>query len=233
VEDYVKCNERNPQPVGANGSLKWLQRLVENNAMALTAAVRAASDRPPEWDIEWVSPRKNDEWAEYRDAGFLLKLGLPNLVGALQGFWPKCGPQWDGLGKATGNEAVLVEAKAHFGELTSSCGAGGDSLILVTESLNAAKNWAGASPLSDWHRPYYQYANRLAHLKFLRDHGVDATLVFVYFCGDDAMRGPSSAHEWKGQLQKAYTHLGIEPDLASRNVVNVYIPVATLEQDTA
>lgn len=61
------CKERNPQPDGQNGSLKWLQRLVENNPALLAGCVRAASGRMPDWTIDWVSPRQHDDWAEYRD----------------------------------------------------------------------------------------------------------------------------------------------------------------------
>jgi hypothetical protein len=224
----VICNERTPQDLGTRGSLKWIQLLVENHSTLVTDAIRAASGRPPEWTIDWVSPRAHDEWAEYRDAGLVKALRMPSLAASLRAFWPDCGPRWDALGKASGGGAVLVEAKAHFGELDSTCGAGDTSLPLITKSLAGTKEWLGVSDAADWHNGYYQYANRLAHLRFLQQLGVDASLVFVYFCGDVEMRGPTSAAEWQDQLKAVYDHLGLTGDLSARRIVNVYVPVAAL-----
>jgi len=178
--------------------------------------------------IEWLSPREHDEWAEYRDAEFLHRLGRHDLVESLQAFWPKCGPRWDGLGKPTGDGVVLVEAKSHLGELTSKCGAGKDSLPLISGSLGWAKCRFGAFATSNWHGPYYQYANRLAHVEFLRHHGVDTVLVFVYFCDDTTMPKPVSAEEWMAHLPTVHSHLGIQHDLSSRGVINVFVPISVL-----
>jgi hypothetical protein len=73
------------------------------------------------------------------------------------------------------------------------------------------------------------YANRLAHLTFLREQGVKAWLVFVYFYGDSEMSGPMSPEEWTNRLGAVHKHLGYEGDLSSRGVVNVFIPVDALE----
>lgn len=143
-------------------------------------------------------------------------------------FWPKCGPRWDGLGKSTGDGVVLVEAKSHLGELTSHCGAGPDNRPLIAGSLGWAKCRFGVFATSDWLGPYYQYANRLAHLEFLRHHGVDAALAFVYFCDDSTIPKPASVDQWKAHLSTVYSHLGIDPDLSSRRVVNVFLPVPDL-----
>ena len=42
--------------------------------------------------IDWCSPRRNDDFAEYRDDGFLDLLGLGKHSEALASFWPKGGP---------------------------------------------------------------------------------------------------------------------------------------------
>jgi hypothetical protein len=225
----VKCKGRESQALGVKGSQKWLQRLVEYHPSRLTDAVRTAAGRGTDWSVEWVSPKAHDDWAEYRDGEFLRKLGLPHLVEALQTFWPECGPRWDGLGRATRDDGVvLIEAKSHLGELTSRRGAGNDSLELITSSPRWAKDRFGALEPADWHKPYYQYANRLADLEFLREHRVDAILAFVYFCDDHTMPQPASAEMWKKQLPRTYIHLGVQQDLSSRNVVNVYLPVVDL-----
>ena len=55
---------------------------------------------------------------------------------------------------------------------------------------------------TDWTKCFYQYANRLAHLYFLKElNGIDAALVFVYFTGDTTINGrdPSLARAGKPQ----------------------------------
>lgn len=220
--------QRVPQKVGARGSLKWIQRLIELKPALLTNGVREGVGEKPEWTVEWVSPRRNDEWAEYRDAGFLIQLDLPELVPALKSFWPPGGPQWDALGKGRGGTVILVEAKAHFDELTSDCGAGERSRALIEASLTRTKQSLGAPTTADWTRHYYQYANRLAHLAFLRKQGVNTLLVFVYFYGDNDMGGPASVSEWKNRLSAVRTYLGYDGDLQSRGVINVFVSVESL-----
>ncbi len=220
--------ERTPQPIGTRGSLKWMQRLVNENPSLLTDPVRAATARPADWNIEWLSPLRNDEWAEYRDAGMLRTLGQPQLADSLSSFWPAGGPQWDGLGRASDGSCILVEAKAHLAELSSSCGAGSTSLAQIRAALDATKPSYGTTADHDWLNGYYRYANRLAHLEFLRRSGLNAYLVFLYFVVDSDMSGPQSADEWKSNLSAVYTHLGLNGDTAARGVVNVFLPVASL-----
>ncbi len=217
--------QRVPQRVGTRGSLKSIQQLIELNPSMLTDAIRAGIGEGSEWTVEWVSPRRHDEWAEYRDAGFLLQLDLPQLIPDLKEFWPPGGPQWDGLGKASDNGVVLVEAKAHFDELTSNCGAAEKSRVRIDRALGRTKAALSAPTSSDWSSQYYQYANRLAHLEFLRDRGVKAWLVFLYFYGDSDMKGPVSPKEWKDRLDAVHQYLGYKADLLSRGVINVFMPV--------
>ena len=217
--------QRVPQQVGSRGSLKWIQRLIELDPTRLTDAIRASIDEAPDWTVEWISPRRHDQWAEYRDAGFLLHLELPKLIPDLKAFWPPGGPQWDALGKGSQGEVVLVEAKAHFNELTSDCGAGEKSRALIEKTLAGTKQSLGAPASADWLSQYYQYANRLAHLTFLRERGLKAWLVFLYFYGDSEMSGPMSPSEWTERLGAVHKHLGYKGDLQSRGVINVFIPV--------
>ncbi len=78
----------------------------------------------------------------------------------------------------------------------------------------------GAKANADWLTDYYQYANRIAHLAFLRQHGVEAWLVFLYFTGDEDMGGPASKSEWQCHIDKAHTHVGL-PE-SSRWIVSVF-----------
>ena len=133
------------------------------------------------------------------DADFLELLGLGHLATRLPEFWPVSGPHWDGLARA-GSKVVLVEAKAHLKEATStpSAASSDKSVDLIARSLNRVKTALKADNRSDWTRCFYQYANRLAHLWWLRERQVDAHLLLVGFLNDTAVGGPASADGWDG-----------------------------------
>lgn len=107
--------ERNPQPLGKRGSLRWIQRAVNECPAVLDASVLARLKRAR--SIEWRSPLAADDRAEYRDGGFLDRLGLTGHRAALAAFWPAGGPQWDALGISNAGDVLLVEAKAHVAEM--------------------------------------------------------------------------------------------------------------------
>ena len=273
------------QPEGTRGSLKWMQR-----AVAWRPDVLQPGALPP---LDWVSPLAWDDFAEYRDAAFLARLGLDGLAPALAAFWPRRGPQWDGLARFDGG-VVLAEAKAHLAEFDSPASAAGatsaaqiaaafakvqadlqhgpavlDSEFAVSEtsspavsvgvmpvpeksdpSLKGLREPASATPrqtaaspgVADppaahpippghaplsrqttmaapqgkhppdpprWDRVYYQYANRLAHLWFLRAQGVDAHLLLIGFLGDTERGGPSDAEDWHAAYSRADAALGL------------------------
>lgn len=203
------------QSVGSRGSLKWLQRAVNCNQSCLEHAEIGA--------VQWLSPLRDDDFAEYRDAAFLERLGLSRLSEALRDFWPKRGPQWDALGLA-GDRVILVEAKAHIDEFFSPPSAAtGKSRETIAASLTATREALGVSSSTDWSTRFYQFANRLAHLYFLRSHGVDAYLLFVDFICDDDMRGPTCADEWAAVYRTAEYAFGLPKTHAlSKFVFHVY-----------
>lgn len=94
-----------------------------------------------------------------------------HLTDELSRFWPPRGPQWDGLATDGANRVFLFEAKAHAAEMGSTCQAGP---VITSGAMVATRRTLGAKPDADWLNGYYQYANPLAHLTFLRDHDVDA-----------------------------------------------------------
>jgi hypothetical protein len=214
------------QRQGKRGSLKWIQGAVATPGI-LDHALRGVIGLPTEAAIDWRSPRAEDGWAEYRDRDFLRVLDLDQLVSALDAFWPRRGPQWDGLARATSGEVILIEAKSHATELTSSCGASPESRARIELALNAAKHALGADPEADWLSPYYQYANRLAHLHFLRDVGVPAHLVFVYFLNDRGMNGPATRDAWLPTIADAHAALGLHHGLPA-GAHEVFIDVSVL-----
>jgi hypothetical protein len=78
-----------------------------------------------------------------------------------------------------------------------------DAALAETAAYVKAKPWA------PWSTAFYQLANRIAHLYFLRKHGLQAWLLLVNFVGDRAMEGPSSDAEWKAAYQVAWHVLGV------------------------
>lgn len=213
------------QPEEAYGSLKWLRLLADSSSSTvLDKRLREAGALRSTDRLNWQSPLRNDLWAEYRDADFLKQLGLERLASELAAFWPLRGPQWDALATAPDGHVFLFEAKAHLAEMASKCYAKDtDARKKIGASIAETKAAYGAAENSDWLQGFYQYANRLAHLYFLRKHGVPATLVFVYFIGDKGMGGPSSTAEWKEHLTGVYRHLGLIPPILG--VVDVFVSV--------
>lgn len=209
---------RFPQRADGRGSLKWIQAAVNDRRRPVDAAVLAAL--PKASRIEWLSPLASDDFAEYRDRAFLDRLGLARHADALASFWPARGPQWDALGRSDSGDLILVEAKAHVRELCSPRSQAGEaSLARIVASLQATADSLGAAPLAPWHVAFYQLANRIAHLRFLRELGEPAWLVLVSFVGDEDMHGPQSEEAWRAAYDVVWHVMG----LPSRHRLRRYI----------
>ncbi|MFZ5746979.1 MAG: hypothetical protein ACOY45_04895 [Pseudomonadota bacterium] len=196
------------QPVGERGSLRWIQRAVARHAPALEAPIL---DHVGAREIEWRSPLSSDAFAEYRDGAFLERVGIGHLRSALADFWPARGPQWDALGITDQGDVLLVEAKAHVRELCSPGSQASEaSRARIAARLEETARALGARPgHADWIEHFYQLANRLAHLWFLRENGVRAWLVLVNFVGDSDMAGPISDREWLAAYRIAWHVMGL------------------------
>jgi len=181
--------------------------------------------------VTWRSPLAADSYAEYRDADFLKCIDCARLAGELEKFWPRRGPQWDALGLTDRGDVLLVEAKAHVGELCSpGSAAGPESRERVERALAETAGWLGATPLAPWIDVFYQLANRLAHLYFLRRNGIDAWLVLVNFVGDSEMDGPATRGEWEAAYAVVQHVMGLSAHhRLSRHVLHVYPDVADLQ----
>jgi hypothetical protein len=214
------------QPVGARGSQKWIQRLVEYQPSLLNDQLHTAGILPKSHHLNWLSPLRYDNWAEYRDSRFLKKVKQEHLIEKLKSFWPRRGPQWDALACDEAGRIYLFEAKAHASEMRSSCKAGEASLNLIIKSIGEAIKTMGTSPCSDWLNGYYQYANRLTHLHFLKQSSVDAYLVFLYFTCDNEMNGPRSSSEWAPLIDAANQKLGLPAN--PKDVISVFQDVRVL-----
>jgi len=210
------------------GSQKWIQVLINARPELLNVRIREEIASLSGREICWVSPLKQDGFAEYRDAAFLEKLNLQDLSEELQKFWPNRGPQWDALGRTSDEKAfILVEAKANVPELVSFCGAKDrESLKTITASLSETRQWLNCKePRIDWKYGFYQYANRLAHLYFLRRKAQkEAYLVFLYFL-EDSTRIPTSRDVWNSALKLQKKLMGLSAGSLTGKVVDLFINV--------
>ena len=213
------------------GSQKWLQKLVNNRpdmlARELAPALRLASGD----QIFWLSPIKSDAYSEYSDDTFLECLNINLSKNSLEMFWPKRGPVWDGLGRTRHGDLILLEAKAHIGEMVSPpTAAVKTSLLKIRKSLDETKSFLGSKSLHDWASTYYQYTNRLAHLYLLRElNCLPAHLVFLYFVNAADVAGPKTREEWEGAIKLLHNFLGINRHKLSAYVIDAFIDVEELE----
>ena len=213
------------------GSQKRLQILVNERQELIDRILSTRLGLGAEEHIHWLSPLKEDNYAEYRDGKFIRKLGIRLDRKPLGTFWPRHGPQWDGLAKSDRGDVLLVEAKAHIPELiTDPTGAKGRSLAKICSSLNKVKQFAGSHSQADWSTCFYQYCNRLAHLYLLRElNGLPTYMVFLYFVNDQEMDGPTTKVEWTGAIRLLEEFLGLKQGhKLSPYVIDVFVNVTEL-----
>ncbi|MGY4618572.1 hypothetical protein ACVWZ4_003799 [Bradyrhizobium sp. USDA 4472] len=203
---------RRERPIETKRSEHWLRVAVNDRTSQTNEMVKGLFGWPISEGIEWRSPVKSDDYAEYYDSEFLARLGIDNLGVSLNQFWPNSGPRWDGLATTDSGKIILVEAKAYVGEMISHARASPKSLRKIRAAIEKTKDAFGASADCGWESPFYQYANRLAHLYFLRElNSVDAYLLFVYFA--DAPDVPAaegcSIDQWMGATRLVEKALGL------------------------
>lgn len=225
----IKMGRYRPNPNG-KGSLKLVQTLINDYPHVLNNKL------PIVGNIEkcWVSPLKEDEYAEYRDQQFIKRIKIQDQLSLiLEEFWPMLGPQWDALGKTLNNDVLLVEAKANLLELQSSAtdASKKDSIQLIRQSLEKTKAYIKANSNADWAEKYYQYSNRIAHLFYLRVlNQIPAYLIFIYFIGDESVNGPTTKSEWETAIQKVHDTLGIpEKHPLKEYILDIFIDIKELK----
>jgi len=223
------------QTSASRGSQKWLQILVNERPELIDRVLATRLQLTKRESIHWLSPLKDDDYAEYSDRQFLARLGVTLRKVSLESFWPKRGPVWDGLAKTNGGRLILVEAKAHIAELVSSpTGARGPSLSKIRRSLDATKQFLGSGSEADWATIFYQYTNRLGHLYLLRElNGLQAYLLFLCFVNDKDIGGPATELEWEGAIKLLESFLGVRSHKLSKYVHHVFIDVKELKSPVA
>jgi len=193
------------QKKATRGSQHWIQFFVNERPDVLNKNIGLGN-------INWLSPLKSDDFAEYRDKAFLDLLGIRLKKRPLSDFWPSRGPQWDALGMSEAGEAILVEAKAHVPEMFSPpTQASPESLKLIVKSLAETASAFHTQSGLDWFHRFYQYANRLAHAFLLKElNDIPTRLLFIYFTGDSEMNGPETVPQWQIAIEELHEALGIK-----------------------
>jgi hypothetical protein len=134
--------------------------------------------------------------------------------------WRECWPHgrgiqtWDAVARvsvAGQPEWLLVEAKAHVGELATTCKAGERGLERIRAALRETKRALGVPDDRNWLTGCYQYCNRVAALQFLTKHDVPARLLFIYFLGDSLPGGVCATEEdgWRTALDRQAAQVGL------------------------
>jgi len=213
------------------GSRRQLQDYVNSCPDALSEQILRqlpAKDRELKPRIKWVSPLAKEGFREYRDAEFLERVGLGDSASHLASFWPSKGPCWDALGVISDPAGkmkpgvILVEAKSHIAEIFGSgCQATPRSRLKIESAISQVQSWYAVSTGENWLGPLYQFANRIAHLFFLRERlGTPTWLVNLYFTGDPI--GPADRAEWEIAVAGVKTQLGLTSLVPG--MVEVFLP---------
>ena len=139
------------------------------------------------------------------------------------------GPQWDALGRTLDQKDrkafILVEAKANVPEVVSFCAAKDEeSLKTISASLAKTQRWLNClEPRVDWKCGFYQYANRLAHLYFLKEKAhKEAYLVFLYFVNDPT-HICTSRNAWDSALGLQKKLMGLSSGSLVGKAIEVFI----------
>lgn len=176
--------------------------------------------------IEWLYPGAMQ--GEPKDFTFIPF--TPHQAEDWYGFWPRRGNRsWDGVARC-GGEWLLFEAKANGGELCSPGTAATEkSLAQILAAFRRTKKYLGVPEQVDWHRRYYQYANRLAALYFLNVAArIPSRLFFLYFTGDcfpDGRPCPASETEWRPLIKECHRQLSLaEQHALSDRVHELFVP---------
>lgn len=223
--------------IGYGYGSEWhLLHYLGRRRRAFTAAVEHVIDRT---GVTWLD---HEEYVDERT--HFLRVRETKGLGFLspsdpvriewEGLWPQTGNvhNWDAVGRAEDGSWVLVEAKAHLGEMHSSCGATApESVRKIRAVLDETRRALGVTAPHDWAQEYYQYCNRLALLHYLNSRSVAARLVFVYFTGDRPDAGapgrdcPADEAGWQAALNQQAAHAGVPEDAPIRaRIHTLFLP---------
>lgn len=219
--------------MGAGYGSEWqLMAYLGRRRHELSARIEAATGARV---VQWLDfpalddARRGRRLQEWQGLDFI---DDKSVLAEWQRFWPQHAgvPNWDTVARVEAgpsHEWLLIEAKAHLGEIQSTCGARSEGLETIRRALAWTREKLGVAPDQDWLKTYYQYCNRVAVMQFLEQHGVGARLLFIYFTGDQ-IRGadcPRTEADWQAALDAQDAHVGIPADHEFRQRIHkLFLP---------
>lgn len=217
----------------SEGSRLYLQEYMVKTQDTLSEMIIAASPSlltfaSNKANIDWKSPLEKEDFYEYRD-DFLKVLDLENENAneKRREFWPKNGPQWDGLAVVNGVNGqkgfLLVEAKVHINEIKSDLRATSEeSIKKIKESIGRTQGYYEIQP-NDWTEHYYQLGNRIAYLYFMNEIlAMPTWLVLINFT--DGKFKKTDLHEWLKHYNQIYNNMGINQNSKLLNKIIQIFP---------
>lgn len=190
------------------------------------------------WDSTTVSGDK-----EYKKREFFKEIPeifTPEVMSKFKEdeFGAKLNQNWDGIFWVD-KTVYIVEAKAHLKEIISDCQSDTpESLLDIEEYFRKTREDEDfeISSDNDWKKTYYQMANRIAFLKLLKCHHIDAKLVNIYFLNgyEKKTKDPDSGKyytiqnknatkdEWIKAIKEEENYLGVSK-LVGKHIFPVFI----------
>ena len=207
--------------------LRWLGRhRVEFNEKVRQATGGLIVDRWLDFPFSKGTKSYDSEW---KGVSFLPEGVQHHLDAVFPERW-RSSMSWDAVGLATDGTWILVEAKAHVGELKTQHKERKD-IQLIRERLFDVAEKLGGIP-ENWTKEYYQAANRIFVQKVLSEE-VKSVQLNVFFCGD-RRRGvicPRGKSRWEAEIRKEYAALGLSEDnsFVSTHVKNLFLHVNSVD----
>ena len=190
--------------------------------------------------IDWLdfSFSNSESWLDAEIKGLRFLAADDPALATWKKWWPQSGNphNWDAVGQihlSDAEEWLLVEAKAHLGELKSNCGATHPSSVAtIQSSFGETKQALGVPKDRDWMDGYYQFCRQVAALYFLDEHDVPSRLLYIYFVGDQGGSGrtcPANEEEWQEALRAQDEHVGLpQGHKLEGRIHKLFLPIALL-----
>lgn len=218
--------------------LRWMGRHRQAFNRAVLKALEVNSDGN---EIDWLDfgfCDDIDRWYDKELTG-LEFISDENILDVWSKEWPQRGKKhnWDAVGmiKNTASpdqqDFVLIEAKAHIGEINTETGASASDSIQRIEKVlkETASNLNATYDREIWTKRYYQHANRLAVYNHLKQRGLNPYLLFVYFIGDMGNKSricPQEVSGWHQALSKLDSEMGITDLYQNENVKKLFLSIS-------
>jgi hypothetical protein len=191
-----------------------------------------------EYNMEWLDYPKDKKRksldGEYIGLEFLDKKLLNKVSGNWKKYWPKNGPNWDGIiycspivpNSSLEDKWIIVEAKAQIKELESPCQAENkESKKQIEEAFFVTQRRFNIKTENSWLKQYYQLANRLAFINFMLDNGIQCSLLNIYFINgwpNKPEKNVMNIGTWKEKIHEEYSYLGINNE-AKKYISEIFI----------